>query len=142
MTVQQQITTYLSTQPERKRADMQALHTRIKKLLPRCRLWFFDGKNESGKVVMNPSIGYGVQQLTYADGSTKEFYQIGISGNTSGISVYLLGLADRKHLAATYGKTLGKASVTGYCIKFKTLSDINIDVLEAAMRYAIRQTTR
>jgi hypothetical protein len=30
---------------------------------------------------------------------------------------------------------LGKASVSGYCIKFKTLKDINTDVLEAAIRY-------
>ncbi len=35
----------------------------------------------------------------------------------------------------TYGKELGKASVTGYCIRFKTLKDINIDILEAAIRY-------
>ena len=38
-------------------------------------------------------------------------------------------------LADTYGKELGKASVTGYCIRFKTLKDINIDVLEAAIRF-------
>jgi len=25
--------------------------------------------------------------------------------------------------------------VTGYCIKFKTLKDINIDILEEAIRY-------
>lgn len=34
-----------------------------------------------------------------------------------------------------YGEKLGKASVSGYCIKFKTLKDINIDVLEAAVKY-------
>ena len=30
---------------------------------------------------------------------------------------------------------MGGASVTGYCIRFKALKDINIDTLEAAMRY-------
>jgi hypothetical protein len=40
-----------------------------------------------------------------------------------------------------YKKNLGKASVTGYCIKFKTLKDINLDILEAAIRDGVEQTT-
>jgi hypothetical protein len=32
---------------------------------------------------------------------------------------------------------LGKASVTGYCIKFKKLKDINLSELEAAIRYGL-----
>jgi hypothetical protein len=46
-----------------------------------------------------------------------------------------MGIKDKKYLARTYGKSLGKASVTGYCIKFKTLADINVDALEEAIRY-------
>ena len=76
--------------------------------------------------------------MKYADGTTREFYQIGMSANTTGISVYILGIEDKKYLATTYGKKLGKASVTGYCIKFKALKDINIDVLEAAIRYGVQ----
>jgi len=60
-----------------------------------------------------------------------------VSGNKTGISVYILGLKDKKHLAKTYGKKLGQASVTGYCIRFKVLKDINIDTLEAAIRYGL-----
>jgi hypothetical protein len=67
--------------------------------------------------------------------NNQEFYQIGLSANKTGISVYILGIEDKKFLAETYGKNLGKASVTGYCIRFKTLKDINIDVLEAAIRF-------
>ena len=79
----------------------------------------------------------GSQTIRYADGKTREFYQIGISANTTGISVYILGIKDKKYLAQAYGKKLGKASVTGYCIRFKTLKDINIGPLEAAIRYGI-----
>ena len=71
--------------------------------------------------------------MKYTDGSTREFYQIGLSANKTGISVYILGIEDKKYLAEAYGKELGKASVTGYCIRFKTLKDINTDVLEAAL---------
>ena len=72
--------------------------------------------------------------MKYANGKTREFFQIGVSGNKTGISVYILGLKDKKYLAKTYGKKLGKASVTGYCIRFKALKDVDIDILEAAIR--------
>jgi len=64
-----------------------------------------------------------------------------LSANTTGISVYILGLKDKTYLAQTYGKELGKASVTGYCIKFKNLKDININTLEAAIRYGVKATS-
>jgi hypothetical protein len=64
-----------------------------------------------------------------------------LSANTTGISVYILGIKDKKYLAKAYGKKLGKASVTGYCIRFKTLKDINIDVLEAAIRHGFAAST-
>jgi hypothetical protein len=108
--------------------------------MPNCKLWFLDGKNDKGKTVTNPNIGFGNQTLKYADGTSKEFYQIGISPNSTGISVYIIGLKDKKYLADTFGKKIGKASVTGYCIKFKTLKDINLDILEEAIRYGVLST--
>lgn len=137
MNLQQQIDTYIATQPEPKRSDIRHLHRIILEVMPGCKLWFLDGKDEKGKTVSNPSIGYGSQTLKYANGKTRTFYQIGISANTTGISVYILGIKDKHYLARTYRKELGKASVTGYCIKFKTLKDINIDILQAAIRYGV-----
>ena len=135
MNIQDQIQKYIDSQPEPKRSDMQALHLLTLQVLPDCKLWFLDGKNSENKTVSNPNIGYGLHTIQYADGKTKAYYQIGMSANKTGISVYILGINDKTYLAKTYGKELGKASVTGYCIKFKTLKDINIDVLEAAIRY-------
>jgi hypothetical protein len=139
MSLQKQIKEYIATQAEPKRSEMQQLQAIIVALMPACKLWFLDGKDEKGKTVSNPNIGYGSQTIQYADGKTKEFYQIGISANTTGISVYIMGVKDKKYLAKTFGQKLGKASVTGYCIKFKTLADINIGVLQAAIQYGIQQ---
>jgi hypothetical protein len=140
MNVQGQIKEYISTQPEPKRIDMEALHRTILQVMPACKLWFLDGKNSENKTVSNPNIGYGLQMMKYADGTTREFYQIGLSANKTGISVYILGISDKTYLAKTYGKKLGKASVTGYCIRFKTLKDINSDILEAAIRYGVQKS--
>jgi hypothetical protein len=137
MNTQEQIKTYITSQPESKRSDMQALHNTILQVMPACKLWFLDGKNSENKIVSNPNIGYGFRTIKYADGKTREFYQVGVCATKTGISVYILGIEDRKYLAQTYGKTLGKASVSGYCIKFKTLKDINIDILGAAIRYGL-----
>ncbi len=137
MEVKEQIKAYIADQAEQKRSDMQTLHERICQVLPKCELWFLDGKNSEGKTVSNPNIGYGSYTIKYVDGTTKVFYQIGLSANTTGISVYILGIKDKTYLAQTFGKELGKASVTGYCIKFKRLKDINIEILEAAIRYGV-----
>jgi hypothetical protein len=137
MNVQGQIKEYITSQPEPKRSDLQELHRLMLELMPGCKLWFLDGKNSESKTVSNPNIGYGLQTMKYADGKTKEFYKIGLSANTTGISVYILGIEDKTYLSQTYGKKIGKASVTGYCIKFKKLKDINIDVLQAAVRYGM-----
>jgi hypothetical protein len=138
MSVQKEITAYTSSLPEPKRGEMQTLHQFILQVLPECKLWFLDGKDSENKTVSNPNIGYGSYTIKYANGKTKDFYQIGISANKTGISVYILGIDDTTYLARTYGKQLGKASVTGYCIKFKSLKDININILEAAIRYGVK----
>ncbi|PQJ12247.1 hypothetical protein CJD36_000370 [Flavipsychrobacter stenotrophus] len=135
MNVQKQIDGYIASQPEPKRGEMQVLHDRILHVLPGCKLWYETGVNSEGKTVSNPNVGYGSYTIKYADGSTRDFFRIGLSANTTGISVYILGIADKKYLTDTYREKLGKATITGYCIKFKKLKDINIDVLEAAIKY-------
>ena len=137
MNVQEQIKKYIASQPEPKHSEMLELHRLILQIMPDSKLWFLDGKDNKGKTVSNPNIGYGSYSIKYANGEIREFYQIGISANTTGISVYIMGINDKTYLAQTYGKKIGKASVSGYCIKFKTLKDINIDILEAAIRYRL-----
>lgn len=144
MNIEAQINQYINIQAEPKRTEMQTLHELILQLQPACKLWYLDGKDDTGKIVSNPNIGYGIHIIEYAktranapaaEGKSKEFYKIGLSANTRGISVYIFGIKDKKYLAETYGSKIGKATVTGYCINFKSLKDINMDILEEAIRY-------
>ena len=116
---------------------MQALHRFILQVITGCKLWFSDGKNSENKTASNPNVGYGFYTIKYADETTKAFYQIGMSANTTGISVYILRIKDKTYLLQAYGKKISKASVTGYCIKFKILQDINLHVLETAIGYGV-----
>jgi len=141
MNIKAQIQSYLESLPESKRNDIKVLHELMLNILPGAKLWFLDGRDENGKIVSNPNIGYGSLMIKYADGKSKEFYQVGLSSNTSGISVYIMGIADRKYLPNTYGKDIGKANVTGYCIKFKSLKEIDINILELAISDGVKQTS-
>ena len=133
MNIITQIQLYIETLSDPKRTDMIELHRIITELIPHSKLWFLDGKNKEGKIVSNPNIGYGCRFIRYADGSSKEFYQIGLSANTTGISVYIMGIDDKTYLSSNFGKHIGKATVTGYCIKFKRLGDIHVDILKQAI---------
>lgn len=137
MTIQEQIEEYITSHKEPKRSDLENLHQIILAFMPDCKLWFLDGKNDENKTVSNPNIGYGLHIMKYADGKTRDFYKIGMSANTTGISVYIMGIEDKKYLAHIFGEKIGKASVTSYCIKFKKLDDINIEVLKEAIQAAL-----
>lgn len=91
-------------------------------------------KTANAKRLLTLISDYGFYTLKYADGTTKAFYQIDLSANKTRISVYILGLNDKTYLAKTYGTKIGKASVTGYCIRFTTLKDINIHILKTVIR--------
>lgn len=137
MNVAAQIETYMAGQAEKKRDELRELHRLVLGIAPDIRLWFLDGKDSDSKTVSNPNIGYGQQRIDYADGKSRMFYQVGLSANTSGISVYVIGIDDKTWLARTFGERLGKASVTGYCIRFRSLKDVDCAVLEEVIRFGL-----
>jgi len=143
MNTEAEIKEYIASLPKAKSNEMEELHTLILDIMPTTKLWFLDGKNEQGKVVSNPNIGYGSQLIKAASGAkskdtTRAFYQVGISANTSGISIYIIGLEDKMLLSNTFLNKIGKASITGYCIKFKTLKDINLEILKEVIRFGFK----
>ena len=127
--VQSQIQSHFEKLENLKSIELQQLHKLIVTTNPTCKLWFDNGINDEGKVVTNPTIGYGLQTLHYAKGETKKFFQIGICATTTGISIYLIGLKDKNMLKETFSPSIGKAKITGYCVKYKRLSELNPESL-------------
>jgi hypothetical protein len=130
MSVLAQINNYLESLSTPKKSELTLLHEHIIHAHPKSQLWFLDGKDGSGKTVSNPNIGYGHCQLTYTNGTTKDWYKIGLTATTKGISVYVFGNDNKTYLKDSYGNRLGKANITGYCIQFKSLADIDLHVLK------------
>jgi hypothetical protein len=52
-----------------------------------------------------------------------------------------MGIDDKKYLQKKYAHAIGKASVTGYCIKFKALKDIDLEILKEAIQDGIERTS-
>lgn len=136
MSTEEQIQAYLDSQPPAKRSDLVIIHDQILQLLPQGRLWFTDGRNAEGKVISNPTIGYGLHTLRYADGTSREYFKLGLLANATGISLHILGIEDKEYLNRTFGPTLGKAKITGYCIRFKGLKDLDLKTLQSVLRFA------
>jgi len=135
MDIKTQIEEYINDQPEPKKIEMQELHILILRLMPKCKQWYFDGKNEDGKQVAHPTMGYGNYTITYKDGSTREFFRIGLLATPTGLAVHIMGLEDKKFLIDAYGKTIGKAKVGSYGITFNSIKDINLEILKEAIRH-------
>lgn len=134
-----QIKKHFAQLEEAKSNELQLLHNLIVRLNPTCKLWFDNGINEEGKVVTNPTIGYGLQTLHYAKGQSRAFFQIGICATITGISIYLIGLKDKNILKETFSPSIGKATITGYCVKFKRLSELNTEPLTNLIQYGFSQ---
>jgi len=141
MSTSEKIQQYIAEQAESKRNDMLLLHEVIKTIMPpSSKLWFEDGKNAEGKIISNPNIGYGSYTIHYANGKTREFFQVGLSANTTGISIYLMGIPDKNALTEKFKSRIVKASITGYCIKLKQLKDVNLEVVKEAILFAVNAT--
>lgn len=133
MSIQTQIETYIESLVQPKQTDLRKLYSFIKNTLPQSNLSFLDGRDKTGKVVTNPNIGFGECVLNYADGSSRAFYKIGISATSKGLSIYIMGLADKNLLRNKLEDKLGKATITSYCISFKKLEDINQALLKEVL---------
>ena len=130
MTTQvESVDAYLGSHPEPKRTDLYSLHERFTRLFPGSPVSYFDGLDDTGKVVANPTLGYGTQTVEYASGSSKEVFKLGLSANKTGISIYVMGIKDKALLKSLFQDRLGKAKVTGYCIRSGKLADIDVDTL-------------
>lgn len=72
------------------------------------------------------TIGYGVYKYEYSSGRKGEAHTLGFYPRKGKITVYLMdGTARYSDLL----EKLGKHSITGYCVYFKRLDDIDLDVL-------------
>lgn len=110
-----------SLQGERKK-EIQTLHALIKKNAP----------NLTPFIQHTPSsdiIGYGKYAYKTTSGCKGDWFVIGLASRAQYISLYVLCTVDGTYLAQHYTGKLPKANIGKSCIRFKHLSDVDIDVI-------------
>jgi len=128
-----EINHYLNSIDDGKKEDILLLHQFIQDCLTVTELSFHSGLNEEQKIVSNPIIGYGSYQHRFAKGKIAPMFQIGLTANTNGISIHIMGIRQKLDLPNLISPQIGKANVSSYCIQFKRVQDINLDVLKTAI---------
>lgn len=128
---------YINAQNISKCNDMKYIHQLILKQFPNIKLWYFNGKDSNNKTVSNPTIGYGLLELVYTKGNTRDFFKVGMSANTSGISIHIMGVSDKTYLSNNFSTRIGKAAISGYCIKFKSLNNLHLNVLDELLQFGL-----
>ena len=125
--VETQPAEYLASLPADVGADMTALHERIKAALPGhgCCLWagvFWGGSEQT-------IIGYGDMSYVRSDKKRVEWFLVGLARQKNYYSVYVNAADGRRYLAEAYAARLGKAKVGKSSITFRTLADVDLEVL-------------
>jgi hypothetical protein len=138
MTITNRVENHFQNLTFTKEEALRALYQLIREEIPQAELHFFDGLNEEGKVVTNPTIGFGKSRIYYTNGSFQDTFRIGICATSAGLSIHILGLKDKNFLNEFLGTRLGKAKITGYAIRFGKMSDIDEGVLRELVRIVVK----
>ncbi len=106
---------------------------------PELKKSFFDGKDSYGKVVTNPTYGFGTLTLPNSKGEIDSF-QIGVSLNSRGITISLIGIRNKLDLNQL-SLGLGAVKITKYCIQFKSFKALNHEILRKVIDATITLTS-
>lgn len=116
---------YIESIPEPRRQDVEKIHTLIQKTVPSLTPHILSGM-----------IGYGTYHYRYASGREGDWSLICLASQKNYISVYICCVENGQYLAEGYKDKLPKASIGKSCIRFKSLSDIDLSILSEIIKNA------
>lgn len=118
---------YLKALPPERRAPMEFLHKLIQKTSPKLKPHFAYNM-----------LGYGSFPYKNYKKEMMEWPIIALASQKNYISLYVCAVEDGKYIAEKNKKDLGKVSVGRSCIRFKKLSDLNLDTVKKVIKAAAK----
>ncbi len=116
---------YIDSVSDLHRADIEKLHSLIKKTVPNLKAHICSGM-----------LGYGEYHYRYASGREGDWALILLASQKNYISLYVCSVDVHGYIAEQYKNELGKVSVGKSCIRFKKLEDLNLDMLRKVIQIA------
>jgi hypothetical protein len=117
---------YLRSLPPSFRSDMEQLDTLVSDAMKGHPKTMWEGVMWGGEQRI---IGYGDYPYRTSGGRTAEWFIVGLAAQRNHISVYVNATDDDGYLAERYAKELGKVKVGRSSITFKSIADVDLDVL-------------
>jgi hypothetical protein len=122
---------FLASLPADRRAVMLALHTAIRKAVPKLTAEVMTGMGL-------PLIGYGKYRYLSPSGREGEWFLIGLAAGKSYYSLHICAADKGGYLAEQQAAKLGKVKTGRSCINFKKLEDLKLDVAMALVKHAVK----
>lgn len=116
---------YLKAVPPERKEAVEFLHAFIQKTVPKLKPHFAYNM-----------LGYGAFPYKNYKNEQIEWPVIALANQKNYISLYVCAVDNGKYIAEKNKKELGKVSVGKSCIRFKKVSDINLDALKKVLKLA------
>lgn len=119
------IETYIAAIEPSRRQEVEKLHAFIVQTVPNLKPHFASNM-----------LGYGSFPYTNYKKQTISWPVIALASQKNYISLYICALHEGTYLAEKFQDSLGKVSVGKSCIRFKKISDLNLESMAKIMRLA------
>ena len=114
---------FISAQPAERQDDLRALDALIRREAPA-----LDPAEHAGMM------GYGRFHYRYASGREGDAVKIGVAINKNGLSLHLLAANSKGYVAEQFASRLPKANVGKSCVRFRSLSDLDLEAVAELVR--------
>jgi hypothetical protein len=131
---------YIESLPPEARAGVDRLDTAITKVMSGHVKTMWEGKLWGGSD--QRIIGYGDYSYERSNGHVVEWFIVGLALQKRYISVYVNAVDDDGYLVEKYADKLGKVKVGKSSISFRSLENINLDVLLDLIAKANKQMSQ
>lgn len=116
---------YFDALPADRKEPMDFLHTFIQETVPSLQSHFAYNM-----------LGYGSFKYQNSKKQTLDWPVVSLANQKNYISLYVCAVENGEYVAEKYKSELGKVSVGKSCIRFKKISDLNLDGLKKVLKLA------
>ncbi len=106
-----------------RRAEIERIDALIRETLPALEPFIHSGM-----------LAYGPFHYRYASGREGDWFKVGVANNAAAISLYACAADERGYVAERYKDRLPKAKIGKSCVRFKKVSDLDVEVLKELLR--------
>jgi len=125
----------LASAPEERRPLLREVHRAIRAAAPKLPLKVWKQKLWGG--TDQTILGYGDLSYRNASGKDVEWFLIGLANQKDYVSIYVNAVRDRRYLPEVYGPRLGRVKIGKAAVSFRSLEDLDPDVLGEMLAEAV-----